>query len=143
MPAPTLRAYPKETVIAEKFHAMVTLGMANSRMKDLFDLWILCRSFSFSGQTLTDALRATFRRRKTELSAEAPIALTDAFAADTQNQTQWKAFVRRTDLSAKTAPLPDILATLRDFLLSPVQAAAAKAEFAFTWKPNGPWQPNK
>lgn len=72
MPAPTLRAYPKETVIAEKFHAMVTLGMANSRMKDFFDLWILCRDFPFSGKALTQAIRATFQRRKTELPIEIP-----------------------------------------------------------------------
>lgn len=143
MPAPSLRAYPKETVVAEKFQAMVVLGMANSRMKDFFDLWILCRSFSFSGQTLSDAIRATFRRRKTALPTDVPIALTDAFAADTKKQTQWKAFVSRADLSTKVAPLPDVLAFLRAFLLPPLQAVVAKTDFDWAWNPEGPWRPTK
>ena len=51
-PAPTLKAYPRETVVAEKFQAMVMLGIANSRMKDFYDLWILMRQFEFSGPAL-------------------------------------------------------------------------------------------
>jgi len=141
MPAPSLRAYPKETVVAEKFQAMVVLGMANSRMKDFFDIWVLSRSFSFHGATLCRAIRATFRRRKTELPTAVPLALTDAFATDAGKQAQWKAFVARADLSATVAPLPDILAVLRAFLLAPMQAAASPAEFHDDWQPGGPWQP--
>ena len=65
LPAPELAAYPRETVVAEKFQAMVMLGIANSRMKDFFDLWVLARSFAFAGPALADAVRATFARRKT------------------------------------------------------------------------------
>ena len=122
---------------------MVVLGMANSRMKDFFDLWVLCRTFSFSGQNLCDAIHATFRRRKTALPTEAPVALTDAFAADAQKQTQWAAFVARSDLSTKAAPLGDVLALLRGFLLPPSKAAADKANFNRSWAPQGPWQPNQ
>ena len=141
MPAPLLRAYPKETVVAEKFQALVLLGMANSRMKDFYDLWVLCRSFPFNGTSITAALRATFRRRKTALPADVPVALTDAFALDAQKQTQWKSFVNRADLSAKAATLQDIMADIREFLLPPTQAVIAKNKFTATWEPAEGWQP--
>jgi Nucleotidyl transferase AbiEii toxin, Type IV TA system len=80
MPAPRLRAYPPETVVAEKVQALVSLGMLNSRMKDFFDLWAISRMFPFEGPVLSDALRATFIRRATPLPAETPIALTQAFS---------------------------------------------------------------
>jgi len=139
MPAPKLRAYPKETVVAEKFQAMVMLGMANSRMKDFFDLWVLSRSFAFSGSPLANALRATFRRRKTALPADVPVALTDTFALDAHKQVQWNAFVSRSDLTAKATPLPEIVAVLREFLLPPTEALIDKKKFAARWQPGGPW----
>jgi predicted nucleotidyltransferase component of viral defense system len=142
MSAPAIRAYPKETVVAEKYHAMVLLGMANSRMKDFFDLWVLCRTFTFAGRDLCKALLATFRRRKTELPAETPVALTETFANDAQKQAQWKTFISRSDLSAKAALLADTIALLRAFLLPPSQAGASKQEFDQTWPPQGPWQPD-
>jgi predicted nucleotidyltransferase component of viral defense system len=66
-PAPKLRAYPRETVVAEKVEAMVKLGMTNSRMKDFFDVVVLSRMFDFDGALLTRAIRATFVRRGTSL----------------------------------------------------------------------------
>lgn len=71
-PAPRLLAYPRETVVAEKFQAMTVLGIANSRMKDFYDLWTLARQFSFEGATLSAAIEATFDRRKTPLPTDAP-----------------------------------------------------------------------
>lgn len=141
MPAPRLRAYPKETVVAEKFQAMVVLGMANSRMKDFFDLWVLCRSFDFFGPTLCKALRATFRRRKTEFPYAVPVALTDAFATDVAKQTQWKAFGTRSGLSSEVAPLAAVLSLLREFLVPPMQATRASDHFEQQWHSGGPWQP--
>lgn len=61
MPTPRLRAYPPETVVAEKVQALVALGMLNSRMKDFFDLWAISLTFPFDGVVLSDAMRATFR----------------------------------------------------------------------------------
>src|SRR5260221_10916815 len=78
-PAPRLRAYPRETVVAEKLEAMVHLGLANSRMKDFYDLVILSRMFEFEGDLLARAIRATFDRRKTPVPSGLPIALTSAF----------------------------------------------------------------
>jgi hypothetical protein len=82
MTAPRLRAYPKETVVAEKLHAMVLLGIANSRMKDFFDVWFLAMNFEFDGPGLARAIRSTFDRRNTELPKTAPLALTKGFSED-------------------------------------------------------------
>ena len=86
--APKLRVYPRYTVVAEKLEALASLGIANSRMKDFFDLWILSRYTEFDGDTLRRAIRATFDRRKTELPPRVPFGLTDDFARDTQKQSK-------------------------------------------------------
>lgn len=94
-PAPLLRAYPRETVVAEKFQAMVVLGIANSRMKDFYDVWILARQFEFNGTLLGAAVRATFERRQTSIPTVTPLALTPDFASDHSKVTQWNAFLKK------------------------------------------------
>ncbi len=115
LPAPRLRAYARETVIAEKFQAMVALGRANSRMKDFYDIWILSRSFSFDDDRLAQAIAATFARRETAGPTALPDALTPAFAADEQKQRQWRAFVE--DLSISPGELDDVIEGLSVFLM--------------------------
>uniref|UniRef100_E6VPS6 Nucleotidyl transferase AbiEii/AbiGii toxin family protein n=1 Tax=Rhodopseudomonas palustris (strain DX-1) TaxID=652103 RepID=E6VPS6_RHOPX len=115
LPAPRLRAYARETVIAEKFQAMVALGQANSRMKDFYDIWILSRSFSFDDDRLAKAIAATFDRRKTAIPTERPDALTPAFAADEQKQKQWRAFVE--DVAVDPGPLALVIEELTGFLM--------------------------
>lgn len=115
LPAPRLRAYARETVIAEKFQAMVALGRANSRMKDFYDIWILSRSFRFDDDRLAQAIAATFARRETTVPTELPDALTPAFAADEQKQQQWRAFVE--DVAVEPGPLALVLEELADFLM--------------------------
>jgi hypothetical protein len=78
-PAPVLPAYSRESVVAEKFQAMVMLGIANSRMQDFYDLWVLARQFEFEGQLLSQAIRATFARRRTAVPATVPVALSSEF----------------------------------------------------------------
>jgi len=97
LPQPRLRAYAPETVIAEKFQAMVALGRANSRMKDFYDIWILTKTFDFSSDRLARAIAATFARRQTELPADMPDALTQEFAEDPLKQRQWTAFIASLD----------------------------------------------
>ena len=94
MPSPHLRAYPPETVIAEKFHAMVALGRANSRMKDYYDVWMLTSAFELEPERLRRAIVATFARRNTVVPTVVPDGLSDAFAADPGKQRQWEAFVQ-------------------------------------------------
>jgi predicted nucleotidyltransferase component of viral defense system len=129
-PAPRLRAYPRETVIAEKFPAMVVLGRANSRMRDFHDIWVLKRSFAFKGDALPRAIAATFDRRKTEIPAERPDALSRAFAEDPLKQRQWEAFLQ--DVAVKPpGSLADVLDELADLLMA---AAAQAREFSKTNK---------
>ena len=123
LPAPTLRAYPPETVIAEKFQAMVMLGRANSRMKDFYDIWVLSRSHEFTGDNLARAIRATFDRRSTPVPTGPPDCLTPAFAADAAKRQQWDAFVA--DVAAKPGSLAEVVAALDTFLLPHAQAAQA------------------
>jgi len=105
LPAPRIRAYPPETVVAEKLQALVDLGMQNSRMKDFYDLWILARQFSFEGQTLVAAVSATFERRATTLPKTLPIGLSEEFANDEQKNKQWRAFLERTQLPERELSL--------------------------------------
>jgi hypothetical protein len=139
MPTPRLRAYPPETVVAEKVQAMVALGMLNSRMKDFFDLWAVSQTFPFEGAVLSDALHATFTRRATSIPAETPIALTQAFAEDSAKQAQWRAFIRRTALALAPEPLPDLLQSVAGFVTPPLLALGARAPFELVWRPGGPW----
>lgn len=114
MPSPHLRAYSQETVIAEKLHAMVMLGLANSRMKDYYDVWMLQRGFEIDAGRLRRAIEATFARRGTEVPAMPPEGLSDAFAADPSKQAQWEAFVR--NLSVPGPELGDVVSDLRTWL---------------------------
>lgn len=77
-PAPSLSGYPRETVVAEKFQAMVYLRTLNSRMKDFYDVWLLARQFAFDGAVLQNAIAATFKNRETAIDV-APIAFTPEF----------------------------------------------------------------
>lgn len=114
LPAPRLRVYPRETAIAEKFEALVKLGIANSRMKDYFDLWVLLRDGTIAVDTLTPAIRATFERRGTPLPMAIPFGLSDDFARDVTKQRQWQAFLAKNALDAPN--LDEIVAVLREAL---------------------------
>jgi hypothetical protein len=140
MESPRLRAYPRETVVAEKLEALVKLGMANSRMKDFFDLAVLGRSFAFSGPVLRDAIVATFRRRGTALPTELPVALSDSFAKDGAKRTQWKAFVNRNGLEGRLGDLGQVVGELAEFLGPPLIVAAKGEGYEWRWDPAGPWR---
>jgi predicted nucleotidyltransferase component of viral defense system len=115
LPAPRLRTYPREPVIAEKFQAMVALGRANSRMKDFYDIWLLSRTYDFEGHALARAIAATFARRKTPIPAEPPYALTRAFADDRAKQQQWASFAEA--IGAELPALAEIADDLAGFLM--------------------------
>jgi predicted nucleotidyltransferase component of viral defense system len=114
LPAPRLRAYARETVVAEKFQAMVALGRTNSRMKDFYDVWVLSKSYDFNNDRLARAIAATFRRRQTAIPAELPDAFTPAFFRNEGKLQQWSAFIR--DLSAETPPFETIISELAAFI---------------------------
>lgn len=139
-PAPRLMTYPRETVIAEKFQALVDLGIANSRMKDFYDIMTLAREFSFDGPVLCLAVRNTFKRRKTALPVGAPLALTPEFYGDDAKLKQWAAFLKRTRLG--DASLQDVALRISEFLLPVVEAlrTGEVSELDQEWKPGGPWR---
>jgi predicted nucleotidyltransferase component of viral defense system len=138
-PAPRLRAYPRETVVAEKLEAMVQLGMANSRMKDFYDIFVLARDFDFDGNLLTRAIRATFERRKTPLPTTTPVALTAVFADDPTKKTQWSGFVRKAGVD-DAGSLAETVAAVAAFAEKPLLAAAGGPSLTTTWHAPGPWR---
>ena len=121
-PSPSLRSYKRETVIAEKFQAMVMLGRANSRMKDFYDIWALSHACSFEGDGLARAIAATFKRRQTTIPLEPPDALTEAFGNDPSKNRQWGAFLR--GIEVEPVALAKIINELARFLMPHAQAAA-------------------
>lgn len=135
---PKLRVYPRYTVVAEKLEALSTLGIANSRMKDYFDLWILACHTEFNGEILKQAIQATFNSRQSILNAQAPFGLTDAFSKDSQKQIQWQAFLRKNKLNALT--LDETVSALANFLVPVIEAASGNKAYLFQWKSGGPWQ---
>lgn len=92
MAAPSARAYPRVSSVAEKFEAIVQLGQQNSRMKDLHDIWALSETFSFDGSMLSDAIQACFALRRTDWTILAPLALTPTFYADVRLDRRWSAY---------------------------------------------------
>lgn len=141
-PAPRLRAYRRETALAEKLHAVVELGMANSRMKDFYDLVVLAQRFSFDGDTVLDAVRATFARRGTPIPAAEPVGLTRAFADDAAKRVQWTAFVRKTGADG-VGTLAEAIEVIRSFALPIFEAAARGGTWGAEWGKLGRWMTSR
>lgn len=120
-PPPRLRVYPRASVVAEKLEAIVSLGMANSRMKDYFDLRALAREGVLDARLLADAIAATFQRRGTALPVDAPLGLSDEFARDAAKRAQWKAFLGKNRLDAPA--LDEVIAEVRRFVTEPLKMA--------------------
>jgi predicted nucleotidyltransferase component of viral defense system len=137
LPAPRIRTCPRETVVAEKLQAMVVLGIANSRMKDFYDLYVLAENFDFDGAVLTRAIQATFRRRSTEIPHETPFALTEEFGRDAAKSVQWKGFVRKSGLEQGVPEFLDVLSHLREFLLPVLNAASGASPVPKNWSAGG------
>ncbi len=131
-PAPSLFAVPPETVVAEKTEAIVSLGIANTRMKDFYDLWMISQTFTFDGPVLSDAIRQTFERRRTSLPKQAPVGLRDTFVLE--KDVQWRAFLTRERLETAPASFVQVISDLRTFL-QPVLTQAGIG----SWPPGGPW----
>lgn len=139
-PAPHLKSYTRESVVAEKFEAMVKLGMPNSRMKDFFDLWSLSQNFEFDGAILSEAIKTTFKIRGTKVPKAPPLALTPEFYGDRQKNAQWNAFINKSGLTADAKSLPEIAKILINFLMPVSEAVVKEKAFNQEWQPSGPWQ---
>ena len=138
LPAPRLKGYSRESVVAEKFEAMVKLGILNSRVKDFFDIWLLSRQFDFQGGTLAQAITETFANRGTAIVAE-PVAFTAAYANDAARQIQWQGFVRKNRLRELPAGFTEIVGANAAFLAPIAQALTGGEDFKKIWQAPGPW----
>ena len=116
-PRPRLKAYPPESVIAEKVQTIVALGMANSRMKDYYDLFVIFQQIPIQTEVLSRAVAATFERRKTAIPKQIPIGLSQEFAADQIKQNQWQQFLRRYDFKDPAGSLSAVISFLQEKLV--------------------------
>ena len=139
MPEITVKAYSPELAIAEKVEAMVTLGIANSRMKDFFDVFKLCQTLEYDGMLLTEAVRATFERRQTKIPATAPLALTQSFANDSMKITQWNAFLRKHLQHHDTGNLEMIVERIATFIMPVFEAIRSGRVLENQWNPEQGW----
>lgn len=139
MEAPLIRAYPRESAIAEKFHAMVVLDIRNSRMKDFYDIWLMASTWTFQMASLRSAISITFERRGSPIPETTPFALTEAFLIDPQKKLQWNAFVSRLNPGDKAPSLEEVGTVLRAFLLPCISGDSSLKAEAISWRPNHGW----
>jgi hypothetical protein len=134
-PAPHVYGYPRETVAAEKFQAMIVLGMANSRMKDFYDLCMMFDQFEFDGLTMQNALQKTFQNRDTEFPTEKHTIFLSEFA---ENKTaQWNAFTRKVKRQDH-ADMTQVINTIKEFFIPILSASQRGIPFEKSWK--GGWR---
>lgn len=141
-PAPNIRAYSHEAVVAEKLHTLVVLGERTSRIKDLYDLYTLAAQFLFDGTKLTKAIAATFERRRTKIESAQPAGLAPRFFADEARATQWRAYLDRNNLPGAPRDFAQAGERIQAFLAPMWNALVTGDKFADTWQPGGPWETN-
>lgn len=118
---------------------MVKLGLANSRMKDFFDIWLLSGLFSFEGRILRKALENTFGRRRTTFPGSTPFAFTSAFFEDSQKTLQWTAFVKRSKPDIPVGDLSGVIADIAVFLAPVIKSLQSDTSFKKKWLPGQGW----
>jgi len=134
-----LKGYPVESVVSEKFEAMVKLGMLNSRMKDFFDVWTMMRCFDFKGENLVQALKKTFEHRKTALPDKKSLFAPEIYDENSDRQKLWKAFLTKGQIKHVPDTLNAVAKDIEAFLIEPVEALAQGKEFNGEWKASGAW----
>jgi hypothetical protein len=123
--------YTRESVIAEKFEALVSINILTSRMKDIYDILFLAEREKFSFITLRDAVMATFARRTTQIE-DRHVLFSSEFSSSRDKEAQWRAFLQRSRLQMYLT-LPEAMARIKEFLeplCSPVTVENA------IWNPN-------
>lgn len=135
LPAPLLRVYPVYSVIAEKFQAMVMLGVANSRMKDFYDIQIIAQTMELDGALLSQAVKATFERRKTLISKEPLYVFSDEFVQEEGRSVQWRAFLNKNGLKTESG-FAEVVGEIQIFLQPIYQSIAEKYLFQSYWSYN-------
>lgn len=140
LPKPNLRAYQVETVIAEKFHAIVKLGLQNTRMKDYLDLFHIINRYSFDGTLLARVIKDIFYRRGTMEIPSMIGGLSDDFFGQGLKLTQWESFLRKNPPQVVMPEFPALVVALRDFFMPLTEHAFLGHDSPGLWSPPGPWQ---
>lgn len=140
MPIPNLKGYPAESVVSEKFEAMVKLGSLNSRMKDFYDIWLLMRSFDFNGTKLARALKRTFEYRKTLFPEKTLLFDEGIYDEKSDRQELWKAFLKKNDIKNVPDKLNTIARQIDGFLREPIEALERSQKFDKCWSARGFWK---
>lgn len=139
MKPPILKRYSFESIVAEKFHALVKLSEINSRWKDYYDIWLLSEKFDFSGKLLQQAIQSTFSKRDTLLPNSTPIGLTDEFALS--RQPNWQVFLKNNRISQDGIEnFTDVVSRLRNFLLPPIEIIHTQSFFSKDWIAGTDWK---
>jgi predicted nucleotidyltransferase component of viral defense system len=141
MEVPLIRAYPRESAIAEKLHAMVVLDIRNSRMKDFYDVWFMASTWTFEMASLRKAIVTSFERRGSTIPTAVPFALTDDFLNDPLKKQQWSAFVSLLNPTDKAPSLEKVGALLQSFLLPCVFGKSPTMPEDRRWTPALGWAP--
>ena len=136
---PELYGYTMESTVAEKFQAMVKLGLLNSRMKDFYDIWLLSRMFDFKGETLIEAIEKTFENRKTPVTNK-PTIFNPSFMKDENKQAQWLGFINQAKLGDAPASFESVAAGIKVFLQPAVASIIDRQTFRLFWAAPGPWR---
>jgi len=139
-PKPHLNGYPQESVISEKFEAMIKLGLLNSRMKDFYDIWLMMRQFEFKGANLIEAIKKTFKHRKTDIPQNKPLFADEIYDEKSDRQTLWNAFLKRGDIQHAPDTLSVTAKEIETFLVEPIVAINKKVEFDKIWKSPRGWK---
>ncbi len=138
-PAPHLKGYPFETVVAEKFEAMIKLGTLNSRMKDFYDVWLMTRQFNFEEKKLVTAIKATFKNRETPLPSGKQLFEAAIYADESVQATMWKAFLKKNPIKGVPESFKAVASAVEEFLNEPVVAIISGRELSNNWQAPGPW----
>ena len=138
-PAPELKGYTMESTIAEKFQAMVKLGILNSRMKDFYDIWILSRTSDFEGNILAEAVAKTFEKRNTPVTLDAAL-FNPSFGKDGDKNVQWRGFIRKTKLINAPDSFEEVMTAVKLFLEPLAASIAERRAFNSNWIAPGPWR---
>ena len=140
LPAASILMYPPETVVAEKFEAMIRFGEMNGRVKDFHDMWVTTRTFPFDLSSLIEAVGGTLRRRETAIPTEMPVGLTEAFTKIVEERGLWKGFLRRNPPTLQPPPFADLQEELQRFFGVVITGLTLPEGATGRWDPDsGTW----
>lgn len=137
---PHLNGYPQESVISEKFEAMIKLGLLNSRMKDFYDIWLMTRRFEFKGANIARAIKKTFNNRRTDMPNKKPLFADEIYDEESDRQMLWSAFLKKTDIQHAPKTLSAVAKEIERFLIQPLIALNNNSSFDKIWKQDKGWQ---